>query len=135
MVSMLVPDLKDFLRLAEHATLVPVAKTVAADLRTPVSAFLSIAADEPYAFLLESVEGGEKIGRYTFLGARPYAIVAARGNEVEVQYPNKQSARRAPPPEVLEKARERGGVFGVLREVLRQQRPAHVEGLPPFSAG
>ena len=55
---MLVPDYKEFSHLAEAATLIPVAKTVAADLRTPVSAFLSIAAEEPYAFLLESVEGG-----------------------------------------------------------------------------
>ena len=59
---MLFPDYNEFSRLARTATLVPVAKTVAADLRTPVSAFLSVAADEPNAFLLESVEGGEKIG-------------------------------------------------------------------------
>ena len=72
---MLFPDYKEFSRLARTATLVPVAKTVAADLRTPVSAFLSVAAEEPNAFLLESVEGGEKIGRYTFLGARPYMIL------------------------------------------------------------
>ena len=72
---MLWPDYKQFAALANNATLVPVAKTVAADLRTPVSAFLSIAGDEkraPNAFLLESVEGGEKVGRYTFLGVRPY---------------------------------------------------------------
>ena len=53
---MLFPDYEEFSRMARTSTLVPVAKTVAADLRTPVSAFLSIAADEPNAFLLESVE-------------------------------------------------------------------------------
>ena len=65
---MLRPDFKEFERLARDATLVPVAKSISADLLTPVSAFLMFAAGEPYSFLLESVEGGEKVGRYTFLG-------------------------------------------------------------------
>ena len=57
---MLFPDYNEFSRLARTATLVPVAKTVAADLRTPVSAFLSVAADEPNAFLLESVPAAKR---------------------------------------------------------------------------
>ncbi len=72
---MLQPDFKHFSRLAREATLVPVVKSVSADLLTPVSAFLAIAEKEPHAFLLESVERGEQIGRYTFLGARPYMRV------------------------------------------------------------
>ena len=80
--STLRPDYKEFSRLAENATLVPVVKSVAADLLTPVSAFLAIAANEPDAFLLESVERGEQIGRYTFLGARPYMQVRARGGDI-----------------------------------------------------
>jgi anthranilate synthase component I len=68
---MIQPDFKEFSRLARSATLVPVVKSVSADLLTPVSAFLAVAGKEPYAFLLESVERGEQIGRYTFLGARP----------------------------------------------------------------
>src|SRR5437879_13724534 len=79
---MLFPDYPQFAELARNATLVPVAKTVAADLRTPVSAFLNIAADEPNAFLLESVEGGEKVGRYTFLGDRPYMVLRAHDTTV-----------------------------------------------------
>ena len=82
---MLRPDYKEFSRLAKEATLVPVVKSVAADLLTPVSAFLAVAADEPYAFLLESVERGEQIGRYTFLGARPYMQVRARGADIVIQ--------------------------------------------------
>src|SRR5260370_14412082 len=82
---MLFPDYKEFSRLAATATLVPVAKTVTADLRTPVSAFLNIAAEEPNAFLLESVEGGEKVGRHTFLGVRPYMILRARGSEITLE--------------------------------------------------
>jgi len=119
---MLFPDYKEFSRLARTATLVPVAKTVAADLRTPVSAFLSVAAQEPNAFLLESVEGGEKIGRYTFLGARPYMILTARGRQITLERHGK-------------KTRAEGDVFKVLDGLLREHTPAHVAGLPPFTAG
>ena len=61
------------------------AKTLSADLLTPVGAFLSIAARQKYAFLLESVEGGEKIGRYTFLGAQPRTVITARGQEITIR--------------------------------------------------
>ena len=71
-------DLKEFTRLAREASLIPVMKSVSADLLTPVSAFLAVAEKEPYAFLLESVERGEQIGRYTFVGFRPYMRVRAR---------------------------------------------------------
>src|SRR3954463_12844750 len=92
---MLTPDLKEFERLAAAGhTLVPVARTISADLETPVSAFLSVAAKEPYAFLLESVEGGERIGRYTFLGARPYLVVEARDGQVTVTQMKRGRARK-----------------------------------------
>jgi anthranilate synthase component I len=119
---MLFPDYNEFSRLARTATLVPVAKTVAADLRTPVSAFLSIAADEPNAFLLESVEGGEKIGRYTFLGARPYMILRARGRQITIERHGK-------------KTQQEGDIFKILDGLLREHTPAHLPGLPPFTAG
>src|SRR5258708_11601438 len=119
---MLFPDYNDFSRLARTATLVPVAKTVAADLRTPVSAFLSVAADEPNAFLLESVEGGEKIGRYTFLGARPYMILRARGRQITIERHGK-------------KTQLEGDIFKILDSLLREHTPAHLPGLPPFTAG
>ena len=60
---MLRPDYKEFSTLARESTLVPVVKSVMADLLTPVSAFLAISRGEPDAFLLESVERGEQIGR------------------------------------------------------------------------
>jgi anthranilate synthase component 1 len=119
---MLFPDYKEFSRLARKATLVPVAKTVAADLRTPVSAFLSIAAEEPNCFLLESVEGGEKIGRYTFLGARPYMVLQARGRQITLEQGRKKTT--------LE-----GDVFKIIDGLLREHTPAPVAGLPPFTAG
>ena len=119
---MLTPDFKEFTRLAKSATLVPVVKSVNADLLTPVSAFLSFAAAEPNAFLLESVEGGEKIGRYTFLGARPYMLVQADSKGIEIRRDKKTERRK-------------GSVFQVLRELLREHKPAYIPGLPPFIAG
>jgi anthranilate synthase component I len=116
------PDFKEFSRLAQKATLVPVAKTVAADLRTPVSAFLSVAAQEPNAFLLESVEGGENVGRYTFLGARPYMVVRAHGDVITIEKNGRKQEIRS-------------GIFTTLDQLLREHTPAHVPGLPPFTAG
>src|ERR1700733_4398856 len=98
---MLRPDYKEFARLALEATLVPVVKSVSADLLTPVSAFLAIAANEPNAFLLESVERGEQIGRYTFLGARPYMQVSARGEDIVVQRGNKKESRQGSAIQVI----------------------------------
>ncbi len=123
---MLRPDYKEFSRLAREATLVPVVKSVSADLLTPVSAFLAVAANEPDAFLLESVERGEQIGRYTFLGARPYMQVRARGGDIVV--------RRAERGGKSEEKRQ-GSAIQVIKELLRQHRPAIVPGLPPFTAG
>ncbi len=119
---MLRPDYKEFSRLAGEATLVPVVKSVAADLLTPVSAFLAIASDESDAFLLESVERGEQIGRYTFLGARPYMQVRAEGGNIVVQRGKHREKRQ-------------GNSIQVVKELLRQHRPATVPGLPPFTAG
>jgi anthranilate synthase component 1 len=67
-----------FVELAQRGTFVPVWKEIAADLLTPVSAFLKIAEHADYAFLLESVEGGEHVGRYSFLGRDPFLVLRAR---------------------------------------------------------
>src|SRR5690348_2483236 len=93
-LTMLQPDFKQFSQLAREATLVPVVKSVSADLLTPVSAFLAVAGKEPHAFLLESVERGEQIGRYTFLGARPYMRVTAREGTVEIERGRKREVVR-----------------------------------------
>src|SRR5271169_3262338 len=119
---MIRPDYKEFARLSRGATLVPVAKAISADLLTPVSAFLAVADGEPDAFLLESVEGGEKIGRYTFLGVRPFLRLESRGAEIEIERGRKIERRT-------------GSVFEVIKELLQQHRPATMEGLPPFTAG
>jgi anthranilate synthase component 1 len=119
---MLRPDYQEFSRLAQGATLVPVVKSVVADLLTPVSAFLAIANREPEAFLLESIERGEQIGRYTFLGAHPYMRVEARGQNLVLK--RGKIAERHP-----------GNPIQILKDLWRQHRPATIPGLPPFTAG
>src|SRR6202040_891631 len=119
---MINPEFKEFSRLARSATLVPVVKSVSADLLTPVSAFLAIAENEPHAFLLESNERGEQIGRYTFLGARPYMRVRVRGAAIEIERGRQRERRQ-------------GNVFQVVKQLLGEHKPATMPGLPPFTAG
>ena len=119
---MLQPDFKEFSRLAREATLVPVVKSVSADLLTPVSAFLAIAEKQSHAFLLESIERGEQIGRYTFLGSAPYMRVKAYKGKVEIE--------RGRKPELAD-----GNIFQVVKRLLKEHRAATVPGLPPFTAG
>jgi anthranilate synthase component I len=118
----LFPALPEFLTLARRHTLIPVCRRLVADLETPVSAFLRLAADEPECFLLESVEGGEKLGRYTFMGVRPASKLVAHGNEVTTWKGQRQKT-------------EKGDIFEILKAALASHSPAHVAGLPPFTAG
>ena len=66
---------EEFVELARRGTFVPVVKEIIADLLTPVSAFLKIAEHSDYAFLFESVEGGERVARYSFLGKDPFLVL------------------------------------------------------------
>ena len=116
------PSLRDFQRLARTHSLVPVSRIVAADLETPVSAFLRVAAKEPEAFLLESVEGGEHVGRYTFIGIRPYRKMTARDGVITIAEDKK---KRTYP----------GDIFTELKAALEGETPAQLAGLPPFTSG
>jgi len=121
-VSLTTPSLREFQKLAREYSLVPVTRVVATDLETPVSAFLKVAAEEPEAFLLESVEGGEQVGRYTFVGIRPYKKMTAKGGRITVVEGRKRRTYE-------------GDIFGELKAALEGEKPAKVEGLPPFTAG
>ena len=116
------PSAADFLKLARTHTLVPIYRTVTADLETPVSAFLRIAAEEPEAFLLESVEGGEHVGRHTFIGIQPYKKMVSRGQHITVHQGKRQTAFT-------------GDIFEELKKALSGHSPARLPGLPPFTAG
>ncbi len=116
------PARNQFLALAERHTLVPLYLTLNADLETPVTAFLRLAADEPECFLLESVEGGEKIGRYTFIGVRPFRKIVARGTALTLSENGAVEQRQ-------------GDIFAELQASLSGHTPARLPGLPPFTAG
>jgi anthranilate synthase component I len=119
---MKITSLEEFKELARRGTFVPVCKEIVADLLTPVSAFLKIAEDADYAFLLESVEGGEHVGRYSFLGKDPFLILRAREGQTTI---------------------ERGGVVSrserpfieTLRALMADFRSPFVPDLPRLTGG
>jgi anthranilate synthase component I len=121
------PSAREFTRLSRDHTLVPVYRIVTADLETPVSAFLRLASDEPEAFLLESVEGGEHVGRYTFIGIEPYKKITARGTSITVEEKSGPKQNRIRHFE--------GDIFAELKQSLSGHTPARLPGLPPFTAG
>jgi anthranilate synthase component I len=118
---MIVPTLAEFRTLAKSGKLVPVYREVFADLDTPVSAFRKV--DEgPYSFLLESVEGGEKWGRYSLIGSRPSLVFIARGDRCEIREGDKVTAGTRHPIEEL-------------GELLRRHQAVALPGLPRFCGG
>src|ERR1700752_1644311 len=118
---MIQPSFAEFSRLAKQGNLIPVYDVFSTDLLTPVSAYLRIAQGARYSFLLESVEGGEKIGRYTFGGANPEEVF-----------------RYASGPCVLEGREhvvwEEKNPVAFLRARMEKFRPVRVPGLPPLVA-
>ncbi|PYS77383.1 MAG: anthranilate synthase component I [Acidobacteria bacterium] len=114
---------EEFEREAARGNVVPVVRTVLADLQTPVGAFLRVAGGARYAFLLESVEGGERIARYSFLGADPEMIVRGRGQTTSVE-------RRG---ETEELPGVRATDF--LRDYFRTRGLARRAGLAPMAGG
>ena len=112
----------EFVELAKRGTFVPVVKEIVADLLTPVSAFLKIAEHSDYAFLLESVEGGEHVGRYSFLGKDPFLILRTRRAQTLIE--------RAGATTVAEKP-----FVETLRELMNSFQSPFVPGLPRFTGG
>ena len=105
------PELKEIQRLREHGNVIPVYKSVIADFLTPVSAFLKLEKDRPYAFLLESVEGGETLARYSFLGCDPFLVCRYRKDQ--------------PAAEFMQN----------LRTTLGRFKSVTIPNLPPFTGG
>src|SRR5437764_14885324 len=81
---MVVPSLQQFVEKARRGNLIPVYREILADMETPVSAFRKRAGCD-HAFLLESVEGGDRIGRYSFVGGNPFMVLKTRGRQVEIR--------------------------------------------------
>ena len=104
---------EEFVDLSRRGTFVPVVKEIIADLLTPVSAFLKIAEHSDYAFLFESVEGGERVARYSFLGKDPFLVLKARGSRTTIDRAGVRSRNRRAVH--CGGAPHHGGVPGALR--------------------
>src|SRR5690554_731131 len=91
------PDRARFCELAGTYDLIPVCREILADAVTPVAAFQKLEGG-PYRFLLESVEGGERMGRYSILGVSPRAVLSARGQEVTLETPHGVTRQTHPHP-------------------------------------
>ncbi|MGE3956086.1 MAG: anthranilate synthase component I [Vicinamibacterales bacterium] len=113
---------EEFKELARRGTFVPVCKELVADLLTPVSAFLKIAEEADYAFLLESVEGGEHVGRYSFLGKDPFLILRASDGTTTIERAGEVTTSDAP-------------FLGTLRTLMADYRSPFVPDLPRFTGG
>lgn len=120
---MIFPDFSQFQQLAQDGNFVPVYQEWVADLDTPVSAWYKVCAGQPYSFLLESVEGGEKVGRYSFLGCDPLWILEARGNQTTQTHRDGSSV-------VFE-----GDPFTTLASCLEPFNPVKLPALPPGIGG
>src|SRR3954451_13137993 len=116
------PTREEFRALARDHTVVPVWREVLADLTTPVAAFLRIVGDEP-GFLLESVEHGERWGRWSFVGRRPAVTFVARGGKVEVD------------AKVSDTIRLDEGILACLEDCLAWYRSPVLPGLQPLHTG
>src|SRR5438874_6967099 len=119
---MKITSFEEFTELARRGTFVPVVKEVVADLLTPVSAFLKIAEDADYAFLLESVEGGEHVGRYSFLGKDPFLILRARDGRTTIDRGGQTTESERP-------------FIETLRRLMADFRSPFVPDLPRFTGG
>jgi len=119
---MIQPGYRAFRRLARQGNLVPVYDTFTADLLTPVGAYLRLAREARYAFLLESVEGGEKIARYTFVGADPVEVFRYTRGASIIEGQGRLHWQQTNPVEFL-------------RHRIARYRPVRLPGLPPLVAG
>ena len=122
-LHMYYPDFETFEKLAKKGNLIPIYREVLADMETPVSALMRMKS-KSHAFLLESVEGGEKWGRYTFLGSDPHVIFRVRGKDVLIQKNGN-----------IERHKHGGDPLKFLKGLMERYRPVPVEGLPRFYGG
>ena len=117
------PSLEKFCSLTEKGNLIPVYREILADMETPVSAFKKI-DDGEYSFLLESIAGGEKWARYSFLGSSPGKIFRCSGEQYEVLE-----------RERVVRSGQSSDPLAEIKQLMAAYRPVQVDGLPPFCGG
>ena len=120
------PSLEQFKKIASKGNVIPVFRVIMADLETPVSAFIKLAKDDPHAFLLESVEQGEKLGRFSFIGCNPsHSFICKKQKLIEK---NRN--------QVIEHDLQDGkDPLAIMQAFMSQFKPVKNETLPPFSGG
>ena len=118
------PTLEEFREKAKTGNTIPVYRPILADMETPVSAFYKLMPND-YAFLLESVEGGEKVARYSFLGSQPSVLFQSKGNQVTIAYLTKGE----------KVSKEYEDPLNALEELMQNYQPVSIEGLPQFHGG
>ena len=120
-VIMYFPSKQEFLKLAKEANVIPVYKEILADTLTPVSAFQKIS--DGYSYLLESVEGQEKIARFSFIGIEPSIILNSKANSIEINKNGKVKTYLADEP------------LKEIENIMSDFKAAETKGLPRFSGG
>ncbi len=129
------PSREEFRQLATRGNLVPVWRRLLADFETPLSAYSKIRG-QGESFLLESVEGGEHLGRYSFVGCSPRAVVRQDGARVEVRESGRLTATYTvtPAPSPVDSTQVRDGL-AVVERLMAAYRPVEVPDLPRFTGG
>jgi len=126
------PTLPEFLKLAEQGNLIPVTRRFLADFETPLSAYWKLRG-QGESFLFESVEGGEHLGRYSFVGCNPRAVIRQTGRFVEV-WENGRLVQRVEVAPSPQGEQVRDGLV-VIERLLERFRPVPLPGLPRFTGG
>ncbi len=126
------PTQEEFLELSQQGNLVPVCRTILADFETPLSAYQKIRGDSE-AFLFESVEGGEHLGRYSFVGCNPRGVIRQLGSRVDVFEGGRVKTSYTISREPGEKNVRDG--LEVVEKVLGRYTPVDLPGLPRFTGG
>ena len=124
MIKDIYPNFDEFRKLSKKGNLIPVYKEILADLETPVSTFLKLAANERHSYLLESVEGGERWGRYSFIAWEPKYIFQSRGTSYSLNKPGEKTVWKESPNPLVN-----------LKELMNSFVPVEVKGLPRFWGG
>jgi len=129
------PTLDEFLKLAQQGNLVPVTRRLLADFETPLSAYRKLRG-QGESFLLESVEGGDTVGRYSFVGCNPRAVIKQTADRVEVIENGKtvESFHVTPEPTPGDATAVRDGLH-VIERLMRRFQPVIVPGVPQFTGG
>ncbi len=119
---MVTPDYNEVQQLAKEYNIIPVCREIYADITTPIALLRKISRISNRYYLLESIEGGEKWGRYSFIGFNPIAHVACKNGEIIIEGNEKKKVHSLKP-------------FEVLRSYLEEYKAPRLPGIPPFAGG